>query len=82
MKKDKCGRNAKEETVTEKKTSFLKCPFCGNTKSATWVVDKEYSAGGMVFCNAATDQGLGGCGASTGWAEDEKAGWVSWERRS
>jgi hypothetical protein len=76
---DKKNRPANKKAI-KKKTNFTKCPFCGNKKAATWEPELPY--GGFIICNAESDLGLKGCGASTGWAVDEMSAWAVWEKRS
>ena len=83
-------------TTTENQKLLLPCPHCGSDSAHTIVRASEYwqeefedldvpyphSEGWAVMCDASTDSGKGGCGASGGYKPNESEAIAAWNRRT
>jgi hypothetical protein len=72
--------------------TLLPCPFCGRSdatrygRSSEFHEDCDGDSGNddyfAVFCDASEPRGLGGCGASSGFAKTCEEAALRWNRRS
>lgn len=77
--------------VTSNEVTLLPCPFCGRSdttrygRSSEFHEDCDGDSGNddyfAVFCDASEPRGLGGCGASSGFAKTCEEAAERWNRR-